>query len=46
MFRQDDAHTILAENQVADEIADIMKIADEIYGTLGLKYRAELSNKT
>ena len=45
MFRQDDAHTILAENQVADEIADIMKIADEIYGTLGLKYRAELSTR-
>lgn len=45
MFRQDDDHTILAEEQVADEIADIMKIADQIYGTLGLKYRAELSTR-
>ncbi|MBQ1396292.1 MAG: threonine--tRNA ligase [Eubacterium sp.] len=45
MFRQDDDHTLLAEEQVASEIADIMAIADEIYGTLGLTYRAELSTR-
>jgi threonyl-tRNA synthetase len=45
MFRQDDAHIILTEDQVAEEIKDIMDIATEIYGTFGLSYRAELSTR-
>ena len=45
MFRQDDAHILLAEEQVAEEIADIISIADELYGTLGLTYRVELSTR-
>ena len=45
LFRQDDAHILLAENQIADEIKDIMSIATEIYNTLGLTYRAELSTR-
>ena len=45
MFHQDDDHTFLMEDQIGDEIADIMKIADQIYGTLGLTYRAELSTR-
>ena len=44
-FRQDDAHILLAEDQIADEIADIMDIAGEIYGTFGLTYCAELSTR-
>ena len=44
-FRQDDAHTFLMEEQIADEIADIMDIADEIYGTFGLTYEVELSTR-
>ncbi len=44
-FRQDDAHILLTEDQIADEIADIMNIASEIYGTFGLTYRAELSTR-
>lgn len=45
MFRQDDAHTFLTEEQIADEIKDIMDIAGEIYGTFGLSYVAELSTR-
>ncbi|MGI6721652.1 MAG: threonine--tRNA ligase [Anaerovoracaceae bacterium] len=44
-FRQDDAHTFLMNEQIADEIGDIMDIAEKIYGTFGLTYRAELSTR-
>ncbi len=45
MFRQDDDHTLLTEDQIEDEIADILQIAGEIYGTFGLTYVAELSTR-
>ncbi len=45
MFRQDDAHILLKEDQIGDEIADIMSIASQIYGTFGLSYKAELSTR-
>ena len=45
MFHQDDAHILLTEEQVADEINDIMDIAGQIYGTFGLTYKAELSTR-
>lgn len=45
MFRQDDDHTFLTEDQIADEISDIMDVAGEIYGTFGLSYIAELSTR-
>ena len=44
-FRQDDDHTFVAENQIEAEIADIISIADEIYSTFGVSYRAELSTR-
>ena len=44
-FRQDDDHTFVMESQIESEIADIISIADEIYGTFGLTYRAELSTR-
>lgn len=44
-FRQDDAHTLVTEEQIADEINDIMDIATQIYGTFGLTYGAELSTR-
>lgn len=44
-FRQDDDHTFVAENQIAAEIADIISIADEVYSTFGVSYRAELSTR-
>jgi threonyl-tRNA synthetase len=33
------------ESQIEEEIADIMAIADEIYGTFGVTYRAEFSTR-
>jgi threonyl-tRNA synthetase len=45
MFRQDDAHILVTEDQIADEIKDIMSIATQIYGTFGLSYGAELSTR-
>ena len=44
-FRQDDDHTFLMKEQIGEEIADIMRVADEIYSTFGLTYRAELSTR-
>ncbi|MBR0463881.1 MAG: threonine--tRNA ligase [Clostridia bacterium] len=44
-FRQDDDHTFVMESQIEDEIADIISIADEIYSTFGVTYRAELSTR-
>ena len=45
MFRQDDAHILVTEDQIESEIADIMEIATQLYDTFGLKYRAELSTR-
>ena len=44
-FRQDDDHTFVMPSQIKDEIADIISIADEIYSTFGVTYRAELSTR-
>lgn len=44
-FRQDDDHTFVMESQIESEIEDIMNIADEIYGTFGVTYRAEFSTR-
>ena len=44
-FRQDDDHTFVMESQIREEIADIISIADEIYGTFGVTYRAEFSTR-
>lgn len=44
-FRQDDDHTFVMESQIESEIEDIMNIADDIYKTFGLTYRAELSTR-
>ncbi len=44
-FRQDDDHTFVMESQIESEIADIMAIADEIYNTFGVTYRAEFSTR-
>jgi threonyl-tRNA synthetase len=44
-FRQDDDHTFVTEEQIKSEINDVMNIADEIYGTFGITYRAEFSTR-
>ena len=44
-FRQDDAHILVTEDQIASEIGDIMEIATKLYETFGLTYKAELSTR-
>ncbi|MDD6351017.1 MAG: threonine--tRNA ligase [Lachnospiraceae bacterium] len=44
-FRQDDDHTFIMESQIEEEIDNILAIADEIYSTFGITYRAELSTR-
>ena len=39
-FRQDDDHTFVMESQIEEEIGRIMELADRIYNTFGLTYRA------
>ncbi len=44
-FTQDDAHTLLMESQIGDEVAAIIDIYDEIYSIFGLDYTIELSTR-
>ena len=44
-FTQDDAHTLLMESQVAEEVKQIIAIYDEIYSIFGLNYNIELSTR-
>ncbi len=45
LFRQDDAHIFVTEDQIGAEINSIMDIAGKLYGTFGLTYIAELSTR-
>ena len=42
-FTQDDAHILLAKEQIKDEVVRIAQLFDEVYGLFGLPYRIELS---
>ena len=42
-FTQDDAHILLAKEQIKDEVVRIAKLFDEVYGLFGLPYTIELS---
>jgi threonyl-tRNA synthetase len=44
-FTQDDAHTLLTEDQIGDEITNILKIYDYVYSLFGLDYSIELSTR-
>jgi threonyl-tRNA synthetase len=44
-FHQDDAHLLMTPQQIEQEIASILRLADEIYSTFGLTYRLELSTR-
>lgn len=44
-FHQDDAHTLLMEEQIGDEIQRIIKIYDYMYSLFGLDYSIELSTR-
>ena len=42
-FTQDDAHILLAKEQIKDEVVRIAQLFDEVYSLFGLEYRIELS---
>ncbi len=42
-FTQDDAHILLAPEQITDEVVRITKLFDEVYSLFGLPYKIELS---
>ncbi|MBR2583703.1 MAG: threonine--tRNA ligase [Oscillospiraceae bacterium] len=42
-FTQDDAHILLAKEQIKDEVIRIAQLLDEVYALFGLPYRIELS---
>ena len=42
-FTQDDAHILLAKEQITDEVVRIVKLFDEVYSVFGLPYTIELS---
>ncbi len=45
MFRQDDAHNFIAEDQIGNEIKDIIEIAKYLYGIFGLDFELTLSTR-
>lgn len=45
MFRQDDSHNFIREDQIFEEVNAILDIADKFYGIFGLTYRPELSTR-
>ncbi|MBE6018231.1 MAG: threonine--tRNA ligase [Lachnospiraceae bacterium] len=44
-FTQDDAHILLAPEQVQDEIKRIVRLIDGVYAKFGFKYHVELSTR-
>ncbi len=42
-FTQDDAHILLAKEQITDEVIRIARLFDEVYAKFGLPYKIELS---
>ena len=45
MFRQDDAHNFITEDQIGTEIKDIVEIAKYLYGIFGLDFELTLSTR-
>ena len=45
MFRQDDSHNYITEEQISSEIKDILKIADDFYKSFKLPYELTLSTR-
>ncbi len=44
-FTQDDAHILMREDQVMDEIQGVMRLIDEVYQVFGFSYEIELSTR-
>lgn len=45
MFRQDDSHNFITEDQIGSEIKDIIEIAKYLYGLFGLEFELTLSTR-
>ena len=45
MFRQDDSHNYITEEQIGSEIKNIVEIASKMYGIFGLEYQLTLSTR-
>ena len=45
MFRQDDSHNYITEEQIGSEIKDIIEIAKYLYSVFGLEYKLTLSTR-
>lgn len=45
MFRQDDSHNFITEDQIGSEIKDIIEIAKHLYGIFGLEFELTLSTR-
>lgn len=44
-FTQDDAHILLREDQIGEEVTKIIQLYDKIYSIFGLNYHIELSTR-
>ena len=45
MFRQDDSHNFIREDQIKSEIKDIIEVAKYLYGVFGLEFKLTLSTR-
>ena len=45
MFRQDDSHNFITEEQIGSEIKDIIEIAKQLYDVFGLEFKLTLSTR-
>ena len=45
MFRQDDSHNYVTEDQIGSEVKDIIEIATKMYSVFGLEYKLTLSTR-
>jgi threonyl-tRNA synthetase len=44
-FQQDDAHIILMESQIPDEVARLTQLIAKVYGALGLEFTAKFATR-
>jgi threonyl-tRNA synthetase len=44
-FQQDDAHILLMESQISDEVAQLTKLIAKVYGAFGLEFTAKFATR-
>src|SRR5438067_12407833 len=45
-FQQDDAHIILMESQITDEVRRLVELVGRVFQAFGLEYRAKFGTRT